>query len=116
MAEPIQLRLEQIEILDAAAVGKSLQKRMAEPKGRLKKLSDEATNRGYKKVAGPQGEVGIRQKFKASRPVRPPGGQKGSPVDSLEFEMALSALEDPNSDDQAAIATVTITAGQNTAE
>ncbi len=34
-------------------------------------------------------------------------------MQELEFELSLTALEKPNSQDQAAIATVTITAGQN---
>ena len=49
MATPFQLTLEQIEILDAHGSGQDLQTRMAAPKGRLKKLNDEATKRGYQK-------------------------------------------------------------------
>lgn len=112
----IEMTLEQIEMLDTQAVDQSLQKRLAAPQGKkLQKLDEEAKKRGYKKAAG-KADVGMRHKFKASKPVPPPAGTSGQPVQEVEFEMSFTALEKPNSEDQAAIGTVRVTAGQNTEE
>ena len=116
MADPAEVvfTLEQTEVLDAAAAGRGLQARMAEPQGKLKKLEDEATKRGYRGATGPNAEAGLRQKYRANQPVKPPPGQQGPPVQEMDFDLSLRALEKPNSQDQAAIATVRVTAGQNT--
>jgi hypothetical protein len=114
MAATFQIMLEQIEVLDAPTAAQGLQRRRTDPKGRLNKLDDEVKRRGYKKLAGPDAEIGVRQKFKANRPIRPFGGGTGAPVQNIDYEMTVSALEDPNSDEQVAIATVSIGAGQNT--
>jgi hypothetical protein len=116
MPDQAEIMLEQNEILDAQAAAKGLEKRLKDPKGRLKRLEEEATRRGYRKIAGPRAEFGLRQKFKANRPIRPPRGEQGAAVQELEFEFSLRALEIPDSEDQAAIASVTITAGKNTEE
>lgn len=116
MANPIEITLERIEILDDQAVSQGLQKQMAAPKGKLKKLDDEAKKRGYKKATGPRAEFGLRHTFKAGKPVPPPAGTPGQPVQEVEVEISLSTLEKPNSEDQAAIGTVRVTAGKNTEE
>jgi hypothetical protein len=112
--EQVEITLEQTEILDEAAAGRGLQASMDLPRGRLKKLQDEAQKRGYRASNKPRSSVGLRQRFRAARPVRPPAGEQGAPVQELQYEMSLRTLEKPNSQDQAAIATVTVTAGQNT--
>jgi hypothetical protein len=112
------LELEQIEILDAQAAALGMQRRMARPQGftALSRLDDEARGRGYRPATGPGGEFGLRQRFRSRVPVHPPGGEAGAPVQELQFEMSLRALEKGDSEDQAAVATVTMTAGQNTEE
>jgi hypothetical protein len=118
MADPAEVlfSLEQTEVLDEAAAERSLEASLNQPQGRLKKLEDEATRRGYKRAAGPNAQVGIRQKLRANRPIQPPAGVQGAPVQELQFDVSIRALEKPNSRDQAAIATVTVTAGQNTVQ
>jgi hypothetical protein len=110
------LELEQTEVLDAPSVARNLDARMKGPRGGLKKLDDEAKGRGYRPVAGPKGEVGLRQKFRSRQPVRPPKGEKGQPVREVSFDFSLRALEKPDSLDQAAIATVTVSTGPNQSE
>ena len=116
MADPARVlfTIEQTEVLDAAAAGRGLQAAMNQPQGKLKKLEDEAGKRGYRRAAGPHAQAGLRQRFKANQPVKPPAGEQGAPVEDMEFDLSLQALEKPNSQDQAAVATVTVTAGQNT--
>ena len=109
-----EITLEQIEVLDASAAAQGLEARMGQAQGKLKKLDEEGQRRGYRRATGPRSEIGIRERFRAARPVRPPAGEQGAPVQELQFEVSLRALEKPNSQDQAAIATVTATAGQNT--
>jgi hypothetical protein len=113
MAE-VEIALEQTEILDQKAAAQGLQKRRGEPKGQLKKLEDEAKKRGYKPVKGPRGEFGLRQKFRAREPVHPGAGEQGAPVQEVEFEFSLQALEKEGSEDEAAVATVSVTAGGQT--
>jgi hypothetical protein len=112
MADPneILFSLEQTEILDDAAVGQTLEAALAQPAGKLKKLQDEAKKRGYREVKGAGGKAAVRDRVKSNKPVKPPAGQTGAPVSEVTFEMALQALDKPNSQDQAAIALVTITA------
>jgi hypothetical protein len=104
------LELEQTEVLDAAAVTQGLDARLRQPRGRLKKLEDEARGRGYRPAGGPKGEVGLRQKFRTKKPVHPPQGQQGGAVREVSFDFSLRALEKPDSLDQAAVATVIVRA------
>jgi hypothetical protein len=111
----VEIRFEQTEILDAQAVAPTIQKRMTEAHGKLKKLDEEATKRGYKKATGEKAQFGLRQTFRAAKPVspKPSKGEQGEPVQELQVELSLSALEKANSKDKAAIATITLTAGKN---
>ena len=108
------LRLEQTEYFDAQGAVALFQRRLADGASNLKLLADEAQRRGFKKVTGPAGDFGFRQKFRAATPIRPPKGQKAEPVQEIEFELVLSAYEDPDSPTQAAVANVRIVAGSNT--
>jgi hypothetical protein len=115
MAKPIAMVLEQTELLDDQAVAASLGRLMADPRGKdLQRLDGEARRRGYRKATGPQAQIGLRQRFKADKPVRPPKGVQAQPVQEVEFEISLSALDKSDSEDQAAIVTVRVNAGQNT--
>lgn len=109
-----EITLEQIEIFDAPAAAQALQARAGEARGKLKKLEDEAQKRGYRRAAGQRPEIAMRQKFRSAQPVRPPAGEQGAAVQDLQIDISLRALEKPNSQDQAAIATVTATAGSHT--
>ena len=116
MADEVEIRLDQTEILDAPTAARGLENRLGQAQGKLKKLDDEARRRGYKPATGPKAEVGIRQKYRADKPVQPGQGDQGQPVQEVDFELSLRALEKSNSQDQASIATVRITAGQTTQE
>jgi hypothetical protein len=108
------LRLEQTEYLDASEAASILKRRLDEPRSNLRRLDDEAQKRGYKKITGPKGDFGLRQTYQAANPVRAPKGERGEPVQKIEFELSLSSYEDPDSDTQAAVASVRIVADSNT--
>lgn len=109
------LVLEQTELLDLPETSKRIDERINK-KGKLQKLEAEAQRRGFKPLKGPKGELGIRQKFRSRKPVQPPADVKSEPVQDLEFQITLRTLTKEKSQDQAAIATLTITAGTNSEE
>jgi hypothetical protein len=109
-----EIVFEQMEILDAATTNKGLQQGLGQANSKLKRLDDEATRQGYKPKKGPGSEVGFSQRYRAANPVKPGRGEKGEPVQELEYRFFLRELEKPNSRDQAAILTVAVTAGKNT--
>src|SRR6266542_4490736 len=110
MPKPIEMTLVQTELLDAQAAAKALQNRKADPKGLLKHLDAHATKLGYKKATGAKTEFGLRQKFRAAQPIRPPAGVQAVPVQEIDFELSMSALDKPNSDAEGALGTIRITA------
>jgi hypothetical protein len=112
------IELEQIEFLDAPTAALGIQRRLAQPPGfvALRRLDEEARARGYRPVTGPGAEFGLRQRIRSRVPVHPPAGETGAPLQELQFELSIRALEKGDSEDQAAIATATITAGQYTEE
>jgi hypothetical protein len=92
--------------------------RLAKPQGfaALKRLDEEARARGYRAATGPSAEFGLRYRVRSRVPIRPPEGEEGAPVQDVHFELSLRALEKPDSEDQAAIATAMVTAGQHSEE
>lgn len=112
------LELEQIEILDAPAASAGMQRRLAQPAGfsALRRLDEETRARGYQPATGPGAEFGLRQRMRSRVPINPPPGEQGAPVQEMQFEFTIRALERGDSEDQAAIANVRMTAGENTEE
>lgn len=111
--DDIVIVFEQTELLDDTAAVQRFEAGLAQAPGKLKKLEDEAKKRGFKPSTGPKSSLALRHKFRAEKPVKPPQGEHGTPVQELQFDISLRAFEKANSDDQAAVATVTVTAGQN---
>jgi len=112
------MELYQIEFLDAPAAALGMQRRLAQPLGfaAMSRLDQEARARGYRPLTGPGAEFGLRQRIRSRVQVNAPAGETGPSVQELQFELAIRALEKGDSEDQAAIAIATITAGQNTEE
>jgi hypothetical protein len=112
------LEMEQTEFLDASAAASAMQRRLAKPQGfaALKRLDEEAQARGYRAATGPSAEFGLRYRVRSRVPIRPPEGEEGAPVQDVHFELTVRALEKPDSEDQAAIATAMVTAGQHSEE
>ncbi len=109
---PPSIVYETREMLDPAVVLQSLTARaVKEPD--LSLLFTEVQRRGYKPVAGPKASLGYRETCRADQDVKPPAGTTGAAIRDLSFELSLQSFSKPQSRDQAAVATVTISAGMN---
>lgn len=118
MVNQVEIVLEQTEVLDTTTAAPRLLYRMEESTSKLNKLVAEAYKSGYRPSQGPQAEMGLRQKLRASNLVQPDllSDEEGQPVQELEFELLFREFEKPDSQDSAAVVTVTLTAGQSTEE
>lgn len=105
---------EQMEVLDPATATQSLEQQLAPANSKLKKLDAEAIRLGYKPKTGQGSELGLRLRQRAANPVKPGRGEQGQPVQELESTIFVREYAKANSRDQAAIITVTVTAGKNT--
>jgi hypothetical protein len=108
----VEIVFEQTEVLDEAESARDLEARLSAAPGKLKKLEDEATKRGYKAETGPRSTVAIRHKVRAAQAVKPPAGEQGAPVKEVQFEVSLRSYKKAGSKDTAAVGTMTVIAGQ----
>lgn len=112
MANP-RIMLEQTELLDPVAVTAALKGRLERAGTPSQKLAQEAARRGYKVRTGAKAELGLRQKYRADTPVKSPKGVAGPAVQEIEFELLVRSFGKAGTKDEAAVATVTISAGAN---
>ena len=111
---PREIAFKQTEVFDVRTAANAFKAR--EQKPHVKKLLEEARNRGFT-AASDAAHAGVRQKYRSRNPVPLGRGEReGTPVNEVEFELVLTALERPNSRDQAAVGTVRLTTDQNTDE
>ena len=112
MANP-RIVLEQTELLDSVSVAASLKARLDKAGTPEHSLAQEAARRGYKPRIGAKADLGIRQKYRAETPVKPPKGVPGPAIQDVEFQLLVRSFGRAGSKDEAAVATVTIAAGAN---
>jgi hypothetical protein len=112
MAVP-RIMFEQTEVLDSVSVAAALKARLERAGSPAQMLSQEAARRGYRSRTGAKAELGIRQKYRADTMVKPPKGVSGPAIQEVEFELLVRSFARAGSKDEAAVATVTITAGAN---
>lgn len=112
MANP-RIMLEQTEVLDAVTVAAALKGRLENAGTAEHTLAQELARRGYKGRTGARAELGLRQKYRAEAAIKPPKGVTGPAVQEVEFELLVRSFGRAGSKDEAAVATVTITAGAN---
>ncbi|SRR6266511_2362075 len=108
MARPVAITSEVVEIIDDKAAHDQFKKHL-QGRPKLKKLQEEATRRGYQAHDQPEETFGIRVKTRANQDVRPKAGIRGKPVREIEFELVGQSIS--KGDDQGAVATTTIRAG-----
>ena len=110
MARPREIAItsEAVEILDDKAAHDRF-KRHLSSRPNLKKLQEEAQRRGFQPLDTAEESFAIRVTAKASGQVRPKPGARGKGVQAVEFELVGQSFS--NGNDQAAVLTTTIKAG-----
>jgi hypothetical protein len=107
---PIAVASESLELLDHATAFDMARTRLAE-RPELRTLHDEARTRGFSVRDRPEDAFGIRVRSTATADVRPPRGEPGAPVRTVEFELAGQSFS--RGDDEGALATAVVRGGRN---
>lgn len=109
------LSMETVELLDPRAVqAQWAQATDARPQMRM--LAQASSARGYVPLETDDAVVGVRYQARASGEISaPPEFGEAASVQQVEFEVRFRSLTMPGTANQAAIATATITAGENSA-